>query len=70
LIIKEAITKAAEESVGYKKWKNRKWLRTWNDKIQLSMEEKKASYRKYSQNKTIEHYVEYKKHRATVRKMT
>jgi len=28
LKIKEAITKAAEESIGYKKWKNRKWLRT------------------------------------------
>jgi hypothetical protein len=26
LKIKEAITKAAEESIGYKKWKNRKWL--------------------------------------------
>jgi len=32
LKIKEAITKAAEESNGCKKWKNRKWLRTWNDK--------------------------------------
>ena len=27
LNMKDAITKAAEESVGYKKWKNRKWLR-------------------------------------------
>jgi len=27
LKIKESITKAAEESIGYKKWKNRKWLR-------------------------------------------
>jgi len=26
LKIKEAIGKAAEESIGYKKWKNRKWL--------------------------------------------
>jgi len=58
--IKEAITKAAEESIGYK-WKNRKWLRTWNDEIQLAIEEKKASYRKYLQNKTVEQYTEYKK---------
>ena len=68
--IKEAITKAAEESIGYKKWKNRKWLRTWNDEMQLAIEEKKASYRKYLQNKTVEHYREYKKHRAIVKKMT
>ena len=34
--IKEAITKAAAEIIGYKKWKNRKWLRTWNDEIQLT----------------------------------
>jgi len=70
LKIKEALTKAAEESIGYKKWKNRKWLRTWNDKIQLVIEEKKTSYRKYLQNKTVEHYIEYKKHQAIVRKMT
>ena len=43
LKIKEATTKAAEESLGYKKWKNRKWLRTWNDEIQLAIEEKKTS---------------------------
>ena len=66
LKIKEAITKAAEESLGYKKWKNRKW----SDEIQLAIEEKKASYRKYLQNKTMEHYIEYKKHRAIVRKIT
>ena len=47
LKIKEAITKAAEESKGYKKWKNQKWLQTWNDEIQRAIEEKKASYRKY-----------------------
>ena len=70
LEIKDAITKAEEESLGYKKWKNRKWLRTWSDEIQLAIEEKKASYRKYLQNKTVEHYTEYKKHRAIVRKMT
>jgi hypothetical protein len=70
LKIKEAITRAAEESVGYKKWKNHKWIRTRNDRIQLAIEEKKASYRKYLQNKTIEHYTEYKKHRVIVRKMT
>jgi len=70
LKIKEAITKAAEENTGYKKWKNRKWLRTWNGEIQLAIEEKKASYRKYLQNKTVEHYIEYKKHREIVRKMT
>jgi len=58
--IKEAITKAAEESIRYKKWKNRKWLQTWNDEIQLAIEEKKDSYRKYLQNKTVEHYIEYK----------
>ena len=34
LKIKEAITKAAEENIGYKKCKNRKWLRTWNEEIQ------------------------------------
>ena len=44
LKIREAITKAAEESIGHKKWKNWKWLRTWNDEIQLAIEEKKASY--------------------------
>jgi hypothetical protein len=59
--IKEAITKAAEESIGYKKWKNRKWLRAWNDEIQLTIEEKKDSYRKYLQNKIVEQYIEYKK---------
>ena len=51
LKIKEAITKTAEESIGYRKWKNRKWLRTWNDEIQLAIEEKKASYIDYLQNK-------------------
>ena len=54
LKIKETITKVAEESIGYKKWKNRKWHRTRNDEIQLAIEEKKASYRKYLQNKTEE----------------
>ena len=49
--MKEAITKAAEESIGYKKLKNRKWLRTWNEEIQRAIEEKKASYRKYLQKK-------------------
>jgi len=68
--IEEVITIAAEESIGYKKWKNRKWLRTWNDEIQLAIEEKKSSYRKYLQNKTVEQYIEYKKHRAIVRKTT
>ena len=38
--------------------------------IQLAIEENKTSYRKYLQNKTVEHYTEYKKHRALVRKMT
>jgi len=70
LKIKEAITKAAEESIGYKKWKNRRWLRTWNDEIQRAIEEKKSSYRKYLQHKTVKHYIEYKRHRAIVRKMT
>ena len=70
LKINEAITKAAEESLGYKKWRNRKWLWTWTDEIQLAIEEKKTSYRKYLQNKTVEHYIEYKGHRAIVRKMT
>jgi len=70
LKITEAITKAAEECLGYKKWKNRNWLRTWSDEIQLAIEEKKASYRKYLQNKTKEHYIEYKKHRAIARKIT
>jgi hypothetical protein len=47
------------------------WLRTRNGEIQLAVEEK-ASYRKYLQNDTVEHYIEYKKknHRAIVRKMT
>jgi len=53
LKIKEVITKAAEESLGYKKWKNQKWLRTWSDEIQLAIEEKKTSYSKYLQNKTV-----------------
>jgi hypothetical protein len=70
LKIKEAITIAAEECVMYKNWKNRKWLRTWNEEIKLAKEENKASYRKYLQNKTVEHYIEYKTHRAIVRKMT
>jgi hypothetical protein len=72
LKIKEAITKAAEELIGYKQWKNRKWLRTWSKEIQLAIlaiEEKKASYRQYLQNKTVENYVEHKKHRAIVRKI-
>ena len=70
LKIKEAITKAAEESIGYKKWKNRKWLQTWNEEIQQAIEEKKASYRKYLQNKTVHYQIEYKRHGAIVRKMT
>jgi len=68
--IKEAITKTAEKIIGCKKWKNRRWLRTWNDEIQWAIEEKKSSYRKYLQHKTVEHYIEYKRHRAIVRKMT
>jgi primase-polymerase (primpol)-like protein len=39
LKIKQAIIEAAEESIGYKKWKNRMWLRTWTDKIKLAIEE-------------------------------
>jgi hypothetical protein len=39
LKIKQAIIEAAEESMGYKKRKNRKWLRTWNDEIKLAIEE-------------------------------
>jgi len=70
LKIKEAITKAAEEVIRYKKWKNRRWLRTWNDEIQRAIEEKKSSYRKYLQHKTVGHYIEYRRHRAIVRKMT
>jgi len=70
LKIKEAITKAAEESIGYKKWKNRKWLRMRKEEIQLTIEKKKASYRNYLQKETVEHYIEYKKHRAIIRKMT
>jgi len=70
LKIKEFITKAAEESIGYKKWKTRKWLRTWNEEIQQAIEEKKASYRKYLQNKTVDYYIEYKRHRAILWKMT
>jgi hypothetical protein len=34
------------------------------------MEERKASYRKYLQNKTVDYYIDYKRHRAIVRKMT
>jgi len=70
LKIKEAITKEVEESIGYKKWKNRKRFRTWNEEIQGAIEEKKASYRKYLQNKTMDYYIEYKRHGAIVRKMT
>ena len=40
LKIKEAITKAAEESIGYTKWKNRKRFRTWNDEMQMAIEKK------------------------------
>jgi hypothetical protein len=58
---KRAITEAAEESIRYKKRKNRKWLRTWNDEIKLAIEENKTSFRKYLQNKTVEHFIEYKK---------
>jgi len=42
LKIKKAITKAAEESLGYKKWKNRKWLRMWNEEIQWAIERKES----------------------------
>jgi len=70
LKIKEAITKAAEESIGYKKWKNRRWLRMWNDDTQRAIEENKSSHRTYLQHKTVEHYIEYKRHRALVRIMT
>jgi hypothetical protein len=70
LKIKQAIIEAAEESIRYKKQKNQKWLRTWNDEITLAIEEKKTSFRKYLQNKTVEHFIEYKKQRTMVRKMT
>jgi len=70
LKIKGAITKAAKESMGYKKWKNRKWLRTWNDEIKRAIDVKTASYRKYLHHKTVKHYIENKIHRAIVRKMT
>jgi len=43
LKIEEAITKAAEESIGYTKWKNRKWFRTWNDEMQKAIEKKKTA---------------------------
>jgi hypothetical protein len=43
LKIKEAITKAAEESIGYKKQKNWKWLQMWNDKIQWAIKKKIAT---------------------------
>jgi hypothetical protein len=43
LKIKDDITKAAEKIIGYKKWKKRKWLRTWNDEIQRTVEEKKLA---------------------------
>jgi hypothetical protein len=38
--------------------------------MQLAMEEKKAGYRKYLQNETVERYIEHKTHRAIERKMT
>jgi hypothetical protein len=61
LKIKQAIIEAAEESIGYKKRKNQKWFRTWNDEMKLAIEEKKTSFRKHLQNKTVEHFIEYKK---------
>jgi hypothetical protein len=67
---KQSIIDTAEESIGYKKQKNRKWLRTWNDEIKLAVEEKKTSFRKYLHDKTAEHFIEYKKQRAMVRKVT
>jgi hypothetical protein len=70
LKIKQAIIEAAEESIGYKKRKNRKWLRTWNDEVKLAIEEKKTRFSKYVQDKTVEHLIEYKKQRAIIRKMT
>ena len=54
LKIKEAITKAAEESIGYKKQKNWKWLQMWNDKIQWAIKEKKDSYNNIMGNKRKE----------------
>jgi hypothetical protein len=41
LKIKQAINETAEEGIGYKKLKNQKWLRMWNDKIKLAIEERK-----------------------------
>jgi hypothetical protein len=61
LKIKQTIIEAREESIGYKKRKARKWLRTWNDEIKLAIEEKKTRFRKYLQDKTVEHFIEYKK---------
>ena len=69
LKIKET-TKAAVESIGYKTRMNWKWFRTWNVEIQGAIEEKNTSYRKYLQNKTVDYYLEYKRHRAIVRKVT
>jgi len=40
LKIKQAINETAEESIGYNKLKNQKWLRMWNDKIKLAIEER------------------------------
>jgi len=70
LKIKKAFTKSTEDILGYKKWKNRKWLQTSNEEIQRAIEEKNASYRKYLQNKTVDYCMGYKRHRAIVRKMT
>jgi hypothetical protein len=43
LKFKDHITKPAEKIIGYKKWKNRKWLLTWNDEIQRTVEETKLA---------------------------
>jgi len=39
---------------------NQKWRRTWNDDTQLAIKEKEATYGKYVQNKTAEHFNVYK----------
>jgi hypothetical protein len=61
LKIKQAVTEEAEERIGYKKSQNRKRLRTLSDEIELAIREEKVSYRKYLQNKTVEHFTEYHK---------
>jgi hypothetical protein len=57
----EAILKAADDSLGFKTRKNKKWFRTWNVNLKGLIDIRKKARKIYLQCQNMEHCVEYKK---------